>query len=260
MVHRNFESTEEMVNNLLDMASRLDELEYMLASDSREILGPAPNLLVIHYQLNQLERFRNQTMHQAKKASADARNTLTRWFERLNKDISAFDEYILELARNILNLVRAGQSNVVVRLIKIVEVEGKEDEKVGAGYFYLNDILIRSSQTLVMRFVKKAAKPDAALKFKSLQAEARVLKHYRSKVIKTIIQSIQTKFNDAHARDEQDPVGFLNNLNWIYQDLIRIEKDVVPCFPADYDIYSLYVREYHKGAERCRQANSRREA
>jgi exocyst complex component 3 len=246
MVHRNFESTEEMVNNLLDMASRLDELEYMLASDSREILGPAPNLLVIHYQLNQLERFRNQTMHQAKKASADARNTLTRWFERLNKDISAFDEYVLELARNILNLVRAGQSNVVVRLIKIVEVEGKEDEKVGTGYFYLNDILIRSSQTLVMRFVKKAAKPDAALKFKSLQAEARVLKHYRSKVIKTIIQSIQTKFNDAHARDEQDPMGFLNNLNWIYQDLIRIEKDVVPCFPADYDIYSLYVREYHK--------------
>lgn len=145
MVHRNFESTEEMVNNLLDMASRLDELEYMLGSDSREILGPAPNLLVIHYQLNQLERFRNQTMHQAKKASTDARNTLTRWFERLNKDISAFDEYVLELARNILNLVRAGQSNVVVRLIKIVEMEGKEDEKVGAGYFYLNDILIRPS-------------------------------------------------------------------------------------------------------------------
>jgi len=246
MVHRNFESTEEMVNNLLDMATRLDELEYMLASDSREILGPAPNLLVIHYQLNQLERFRNQTMHQAKKASADARHTLTRWFERLNKDISAFDEYVLELARNILNLVRAGQSNVVVRLIKIVEVEGKEDEKVGAGYFYLNDVLIRPSQALVMRFVKKAAKPDAALKFKSLQAEARVLKHYRSKIMKTITQSIQTKFNDAYARDEQDPIGFLNSLKWIYQDLIRIEKDVVPCFPADYDIYSLYVREYHK--------------
>lgn len=246
MVHRNFESTEEMVNNLLDMATRLDELEYMLASDSREILGPAPNLLVIHYQLNQLERFRNQTMHQAKKASADARHTLTRWFERLNKDISAFDEYVLELARNILNLVRAGQSNVVVRLIKIVEVEGKEDEKVGAGYFYLNDVLIRPSQALVMRFVKKAAKPDAALKFKSLQAEARVLKHYRSKIMKTITQSIQTKFNDAYARDEQDPIGFLNSLKWIYQDLIRIEKDVILCFPADYDIYSLYVREYHK--------------
>lgn len=97
-----------------------------------------------------------------------------------------------------------------------------------------------------MRFVKKAAKPDAALKFKSLQAEARVLKHYRSKVMKTITQSIQTKVKDAYARDEGDHIGFLKSLSWIYQDLIRIEKDVVPCFPADYDIYSLYVREYHK--------------
>ena len=35
-----------------------------------------------------------------------------------------------------------------------------------------------------MRFVKKAAKLDAALKFKSLQADARVFKHYRAKIVK----------------------------------------------------------------------------
>jgi exocyst complex component 3 len=130
MVHRNFEQTEEMVNNLLDMSSRLDALEDKLASDSGDIFGPAPNLLLIHYQINQLEAFRNQTMHQAKKASASSRNTLSRWFERLNNLIEAFDEYILDLARNILPLVRAGHSGVVVKLIKIAEVEGREDEKV----------------------------------------------------------------------------------------------------------------------------------
>src|ERR1700679_3449149 len=99
MVHRNFESTEEMVNNLQDMAAQLDDLEHMLASDSREIVGPAPNLLVIHFQLNQLESFRNQTMHQAKKASAHSRNTLARWFERLDKVIADFDQYIQQLAQ-----------------------------------------------------------------------------------------------------------------------------------------------------------------
>ena len=130
MVHRSFESTEEMVNNLLAMGAQLDDLEQMLAADSREIVGPAPNLLVIHYQLNQLERFRNQTMHEAKKALPSSQATLTRWFERLNKVIAEFDEYVLQLARNILNLIRAGHSDVVVKLIKIAEVEGKEDEKV----------------------------------------------------------------------------------------------------------------------------------
>lgn len=130
MVHRNFESTEDMVNNLLEMTAQLDHLEQMLASDSREIVGPAPNLLVIHFQLNQLETFRNQTMHQAKKSSPQSQTSLARWFARLDKVIADFDEYIVQLARNVLNLVRAGDADVVVKLLKIADVEGKEDEKV----------------------------------------------------------------------------------------------------------------------------------
>jgi len=130
MVHRNFESTEEMVNNLLEMESKLSDIERMLASDSEEILGPAPNLLTIHYQLNQLEQFRNQTMHRAKRAKQSSQETLEKSFRRLNSVIVAFDQYILQLAGNVLSLVRAGQPDVVVKLVKVVELEGREDEKV----------------------------------------------------------------------------------------------------------------------------------
>jgi exocyst complex component 3 len=130
MVHRNFEQTEEIVNNLLDMSEKLQTLEDMLAADRSDILGGAPNLLAIHYQLTQLEAFRNQTMHQAKKASSESRNTLARCFERLNNLIEAFEELLMELARMILPLVRAGHPEVVVKLVKIAEVEGREDEKV----------------------------------------------------------------------------------------------------------------------------------
>ncbi|KAL0567644.1 SNARE-binding exocyst subunit S6 [Marasmius crinis-equi] len=228
-VHRNFEQTEEMVNNLLEMNSKLTMLEDMLEEDSADILGPAPNLLVIHYILNQLETFRNQTMHQAKKASAKSRETLTRWFERLNTVIEGFDQYIIALARNVLNLVREGNKDVVVKLIKIAEMEGREDEKA-----------------IAIRLVKKAAKLDAAAKFKSMAANARVIKHYRSKIVRAIADSIKDDFDAAYKEYEQDPTEFLNNLGWIYQDIIRIEKDVVPCFPSEYDIYSHYIREYHK--------------
>lgn len=100
-----------------------------------------------------------------------------------------------------------------------------------------------------MRFVKKAAKIDAALKFKSMQADARVLKHYRSKIIKAITQSIHDKVEDAYKQSEENPVAFLGGLTWLYQDIIRIESDVVPCFPKDYDVYSLYLKEYHKSLD-----------
>ncbi|KAI6126032.1 exocyst complex component Sec6-domain-containing protein [Pisolithus croceorrhizus] len=232
MVHRNFEQTEEMVNNLLEMNSKLDVLEEVLAADSENLIGPAPNLLSMHFQINRLEAFRNQTMHQAKQASAASRQKLIRIFERLSKLIEDFEFYVLELARNILPLVRAGFPEVVVKLIKIAELEGREDEKA-----------------IAIRLVKKAAKMDAASKFKSMQANARVLKHYRSKITRAISDSIRSNFDDAFERHEQDLDAFLDNLGWIYQDLIRIESDVVPCFPPSYEIYSFYIKEYHKNLD-----------
>lgn len=129
LVHRNFAQVEEMVNNLQEMYSKLDDLEDMLASDKQDITGPAPNLFPIHHQLHQLEAFRNQTLHQAKKASADSRAILNRWFERLDKVIAEFDEYIGELSHNVLPIVRAGHPEVVVKLCKIAEIEGSEDQK-----------------------------------------------------------------------------------------------------------------------------------
>lgn len=229
MVHRNFEQTEEMVNNLLEMSSRLDGIEAMLAADKDDLLGPASNLLPIHLQLTQLENFRNETMHQAKKATAQSRNNLAHRFERLTGVIEAFDDYTMELSRNILPLVRAGHTEVVVKIVKIAEVEGREDEKA-----------------IAIRLVKKAAKLDAASKFRSMQANARVIKHYRSRVMKNIADTIKAKFETAYLRDEKDPVGFLENLGWLYQDLIVIEHDVVACFPPGWDVYSHFVREYHK--------------
>ena len=70
---------------------------------------------------------------------------------------------------------------------------------------------------------------DAASKFKSLQANARVIKHYRSKMVKNITDSIKASFDEAYKQDEQDPSQFVENLNkWMYKDLIRIKDDVEP--------------------------------
>ena len=87
---------------------------------------------------------------------------------------------------------------------------------------------------------------DAAAKFKSMQADARVIKHYASKIRKGITESIQNTFDEAFASNGSNAAAFLANLDWVYQDLIHIETDVVPCFPESWDIHSYYVKEYHK--------------
>lgn len=119
-----------MVQNLTELYDKLDVISSMLEADRQDVLGPAPNLLAIHHQLTQLEAFRNQMMLQAKSASADDRNTLSRYFQRLNKELAIFEDYIWDIARNILPIVRAGNGTAIVKLVKIAEVEGREDEKV----------------------------------------------------------------------------------------------------------------------------------
>jgi hypothetical protein len=142
-------------------------------------------------------------------------------------------------------LARAGHPEVIVKIVKIAEVEGKEDEKVNiktSSTVFLS--LFRKA--IAIRLVKKAAKLDAASKFKSMQANARVFKHYRSKFLKAVAETIKDKYDEAYLRDQNNPTAFLDNLGWVYQDLIVIERDVVACFPQDWDIYSYFVREYHK--------------
>ena len=95
--------------------------------------------------------------------------------------------------------------------------------------------------------LKKAAKVDAASKFRSMQANARTMKHYRHTMMFKINESIKKKFDDAWAECQGDTDAFFEKLSrWMYPDLVRIYDDVVPCFPPDYDIHAFYVKNYHK--------------
>ena len=53
--------------------------------------GLAPNL-ALHHQVHQLVGFRNQTLHQPKKA--DSHNVLNRWFARVDSFIAEFDRHV----------------------------------------------------------------------------------------------------------------------------------------------------------------------
>lgn len=122
-----------MVNNLRSMSVKVDHIASLLDSDRNQRdgpVGPSPNLLIIHFQLQQLEAFRNETLHQAKNSDPAEREVLVRWFEKLDKVGGEFETWLWEIARNVVELARKGNGGTVVRLLKVVEFEGKEDEKV----------------------------------------------------------------------------------------------------------------------------------
>lgn len=59
-------------------------------------------------------------------------------------------------------------------------------------------------------------------------------------------KAIQASFEKAYERDGEDMLALIDNMGWIYKDVIRIEGDVVPLFPPDYEIYAYLVKAYHR--------------
>ncbi|GAA5888098.1 hypothetical protein JCM5296_005432 [Sporobolomyces johnsonii] len=243
VVHRRVTQTLEMVNSLRSMYSRLSHLSDLLSADRSDPLGPSPNLLPIHYHLTELETFRNETLAQAAKSSsrrlaaggegptgaASTKETLEKYFERLGETIEAFEAHYFRLARELLALARAGHASVAVKLCKIAEVEGARDQKA-----------------IAIRMVKKSGNADVASRFRSLQADARTLKHYRSKVLDAIREGCRTDVEKSFRRAGEDGVQWLEELDWVYDDLEMVKERLVDKFPVDWKIHQVYVKGYHK--------------
>ncbi|BGP41626.1 SNARE-binding exocyst subunit S6 [Rhodotorula kratochvilovae] len=243
IVHRRLTQTLEMVTSLRSMYSRLSHLSDLLSADRADPLGPSPNLLPIHYHLTELETFRNETLAQAKKAGSSAapstvaspdpnapaaaqlgaqstRETLERYFERLGETIEAFEAHYFRLARELLALARAGHAGVAIRLCKIAEVEGARDQKA-----------------IAIRMVKKAGNVDVASRFRSLQADARTIKHYRSKVLDAIREGCRTDVEKSFRRAGEDGVRWIDELDWVFDDIITVRELLVDKFPDDWKGY-----------------------
>jgi len=210
------------------MYDKITWLEGMLSQEQQDPLGPAPNLLVIHYHLTELESFRNETIHQAKRATAESRITLDKYFERLNGLLKAFEEHYLRLAGSVVEITRAGHPGVAVKIAKIAEIEGGRDEKA-----------------IAIRIVKKQNK-ELASKFKSMQAEARQIKHYRAKVLEAIRNTAKTRLHEQHVKMQGDSANFFSSLDWFYEDLVLVEDQLVARFPPDWKIHTQFVKAYHK--------------
>lgn len=210
-----------MISSLRSMYSRLSHISALLSQDRSDPLGPSPNLLPIHYHLTQLETFRNETLAQARKgqSGASATETLEKYFERLGETIEAFEAHYFRLARELLELARRGHAAIGVKLAKIAEVEGARDQKA-----------------LAIRMVKKSGNVDVAARFRSLQAEARVIKHYRAKVLDAIRDGCRTAIERSYARHGDNGVAWLEDLEWIFEDLVVVEKELVPRFPPDWKV------------------------
>ncbi|KAF9193899.1 SNARE-binding exocyst subunit S6 [Haplosporangium sp. Z 767] len=225
--HQNFVETQSLVNNFQELHQDLDRIKAMMHEDMKNILGPAPNLLLVHYQLYKLEQLRNTTMHMARDEPLDVKVTLKQYFGRLDQVMEEFEEYLWELSRNMIELIKNKQGSVVVRIIKIIESEESADAKA-----VTTKTEHRSSRQGLGG--KKTDKPP------------RTVKSLRSKFFDVLHDEVSRKFSMLLEKVDMEPLECLDATDFVFPDLALVYDDLVPRSPSNYKIFPFFVLEYHR--------------
>ncbi|KAI8914395.1 exocyst complex component Sec6-domain-containing protein [Gorgonomyces haynaldii] len=214
----NFAATKSMVESFQKVNDQINRAQKLLDEDSKVLIGPAENILLIHHNIQKLSAFRSKTLQHARGSSSDVLNTLNQMFKRLEQIEYRFDNYLWDLAKNTVNLVKSNYPSAVVRLIKLIEYEERSDEYVSA---------------------EEADNSQQGEKF-------RRIKGYRIKYFDSLRESIQADMTRMYHEQGKELVPVLKALDSVIDTLIVVHDDLTPLFPKRYNIFHFYVLEYHR--------------
>ncbi|RYO74109.1 hypothetical protein DL766_004930 [Monosporascus sp. MC13-8B] len=226
--HRNFGAVEAMVENLETFNTRLNRVENMLKEDEED-KETMPNLLNVHYELTQLRNIRDDAMEQIERAEDPSlQSTLEDYFARLDDAIEWFDEHVGLIALNVVNLVVADNTGLIVRLAIIVEAEEKSDQRVEALQEALKD------------------HREMAFRFQSITDGAKKVRGYKKKFLEAIAINAKGQFAEVREEFLGDPTRLDKSMRWFFNDLNAVKQGMVPLMPKKWKILKTFGDIYHQ--------------
>ncbi|WFD30873.1 SNARE-binding exocyst subunit S6 [Malassezia sp. CBS 17886] len=237
-VRRILDQTTGLLSRFESLPHEMQTLAGLIAQYQADLLGPAPDLLALHFTVARWETFRNKTLLLVAEGEAATQAQVMVLLEPLDRVLAAFETYLMMLCAHVLDLVRHQQQGVVVRLVKIIEQEGREDERTAA-----------------IRLVRRVSLEWSA-RFPREAAYEHTIKMYRHRFQDTVGLVVQQRLQAVwDATADAAPQRFYAQLDWLYADLELVRTAVVPLFPADFAVYRLYVQAYHRALGAVLQAH-----
>ncbi|KAJ3028606.1 SNARE-binding exocyst subunit S6, partial [Rhizophlyctis rosea] len=238
--HQNFAATKSMVEQFQSLNNQVSRIQKLLQEDLDQLAylddNPADNLLLIHYQLQQLETFRNTTMarctttREGISPSADTLNTLNEYFRKVDQLESDFDGYFWTIARRTLKLVMGGRGECVVQMVKVIEMEERADEVASVQETVVSPVSGEGGASQISREV----------------THPRPIKSYRIKFFDVIRDAIGAEIAALYEQKKHDILGLLAGADTVIDNLIIVHDELIPRFPKRYNIFYFYVLEYHR--------------
>ncbi|KAJ3103186.1 SNARE-binding exocyst subunit S6 [Phlyctochytrium planicorne] len=219
--HQNFVATKLLVEQFQKLNAQISRAQRILREDASHAEPTGENLLFVHYQLQMLEAFRDNTMRKSRNSPDEVLITLERYFEKVDELSEAFESLLWMVGRRTLDLVKNGNAGAVVRVVKIIETEEQADEYAS---------VMEAEQ----------AEDDEE------HDPIRLVKGYRIKFFDVLREAIGKQVKDLYNEHANDLPKLLQAADLIIDDLILIHDELEPRFPKKYNIFQFFVLEYHR--------------
>lgn len=256
--------TIDMTSSIYDRISEFNELttsiEGMLNEELSEdaLNSGCPSFLRIHYMLTMARDFQDQMLIMAQVSTDDVQRTMLKLFSKMNDLVGKFDQLLESLIYDLVEIVRSEQVSLAIRLFKVITVEEKEDLKINA----IRNIIKKKEVEQEKNVIKKLPSGKIDLQpnvieyptSKGLYDEIlsgtintrTQTRGYRNFFFNKIKQSIQDMFVEVRKEYQGDKrFEVLNNLDWVFNELLIVKEHLTKYCPSHWDIFSEYFNCYY---------------
>lgn len=262
-LHELMENTTAIHQKIIQYNDFLNELETLLDHElSHDPLeSGCPSLLKIHFMITAARDFHDQMITLASISSIDVQTTMSKVFQRVPGCIEKFNKLLRDITYDIIEAVRTENQSLLIRLFKVIHVEECEDIKIIATRNIIKAKELESESKKSKKVSDKMSAFDTnnkkyteyptalgiATEINKGTIQTRTLpRGYKTFFLSTIHKGIQEMFTEVRNEYSGDKkFDVLNNLDWVFNELMVVRDHVTPLGPAHWKLFERYFEFYY---------------
>ncbi|TID26258.1 hypothetical protein CANINC_002790 [Pichia inconspicua] len=206
----------------------------LLKDENDELsLSTGDNILIAHYELTKLRDSYDNMVNMSQESRLSATKQIVSMFEnKLSQCINKFDHLLGIVVDSILDFVGTGNFGYLIKVVKIIQYEEKEDLKV----------------RLWSKLLDSKSEEDDIADNKLLKVNRFREREYKSRFELMIEKSIKDVFHEV--KQANDVKIFLGEEgDFYYSSLVGFKVAVDKCFPKEWDFFPKILK-WHQDSVR----------
>lgn len=260
-IYEKIDMTSSIYSRISDFNELTTGIERMLDQEiSDDALDTGcPNLLNIHYMLTTARDFQDQMLVMSLVSTDDVQRTVLKLFSQMNELVSKFDKLLESLVYDLVEIVRAEQISLAIRFFKVIALEESEDLKINAIRSIIKKKEIEQDRSAIKKLPNRSSVPQQNVEeyptSRGLYEEIlsgtittrTQTRGYRNFFFNKIKQSVQDMFVEVRKEYQGDKrFDVLNNLDWVFNELLIIKEHLTKYSPPHWDIFGEYFDVYYQ--------------